>query len=73
MITEDYQVKIVFKNEPDKGWVTRVQARDMVRVEIKRTRFRIGGLDFNINALDELLNNILFSKLDVSLIKFEPE
>lgn len=64
------KLKVVFKNEPDTGWVTHVQAQGYGPRGEKENQVPIGGLDININALDELLNSIVFSKLDMSQIKF---
>ncbi|MFQ5638958.1 MAG: YdbH domain-containing protein [bacterium] len=67
------KLKVVFNNERDQGWVTYVQAQGYGPRSDKENQVPIGGLDININALDELLNRIIFSKLDMSQIKFGNE
>jgi len=63
------ELKIIFRNE-DKGWMAHLQTQGYGPRGEKENQIPIGGLDININNLDELLNSMILPKLGVSQIKF---
>lgn len=63
------ELKIIFKNE-DKGWMAHLQTQGYGPRGEKENQIPIGGLNININNLDELLNSMMLPRLGVSQIKF---
>jgi hypothetical protein len=60
------KLKAVFKNEPNTGLVTRVQIQGHGPYGEMENQIPIGGLDINLYHLNDLINSIIFEKIQLS-------
>ena len=62
-------MKIIFKNDEIEGLMTTIQAQGHGPRGDEENQIPIGGLNVNINNLDELINSLIYSNMSTSNIK----
>ena len=63
------KLKIIFKNDEIEGLMTTIQAQGHGPRGDEENQIPIGGLNVNINNLDELINSLIYSNMSTGNIK----